>query len=94
MDNLKWMAWTWQTGAFFIFIGVCLLAMFFWELARPGGSPRRGVLRLNTTRGDRLFISLLGSAYIHVMWLGLTNFPLWWGSVVAAIYACLVFVLV
>ncbi|MEM7257640.1 MAG: DUF2160 family membrane protein, partial [Pseudomonadota bacterium] len=56
-----------------------------------GGDPRVGILGLDTTRGDRLFISLLGSAYIHVAWLGLTDFPLWWGSVVAGFFALAVF---
>jgi len=75
MDSLKWMAWTWPTAVFFIFIATCLITMFVWELWRPGGNPRVGVLGLDTTRGDRLFISLLGSAYIHVAWLGLTDLP-------------------
>jgi predicted small integral membrane protein len=91
MKPLAWMAWTWQTGAFFAFIALCLITMFVWELLKPGGSPRTGILKLDTTRGDRLFISLLGSAYIHVAWLGLTSMPLWWGSVVAVIYALAVF---
>jgi predicted small integral membrane protein len=32
------------------------------EWRSPGGAPRRGILGLDTTRGDRLFITLLGSA--------------------------------
>lgn len=91
MKPLSWMAWTWPTAAFFIFIGVCLITMYVWELAKPGGSPRVGILGLDTTRGDRLFISLLGSAYIHVAWLGLTDMPLWWGSIAATVFALSVF---
>ncbi len=91
MKPLAWMAWTWHTGAFFIFIAVCLITMFVWEMLKPGGSPRVGILGLDTTRGDRLFISLLGSAYIHVAWLGLTDIHLWWGSVVAVLFALAVF---
>lgn len=91
MKPLSWMAWTWPTGLFFMFIAACLFTMFFWELARPGGSPRTGILGLSTTRGDRLFISLLGSAYIHVAWLGLTSMPLWWGSIVSVVFALAVF---
>lgn len=91
MSGLKWMAWTWPTAVFFTFIAMCLITMFVWELWRPGGNPRVGILGLGTTRGDRLFISLLGSAYIHVAWLGLTDLPLWWGSVVAVVYAFAVF---
>ena len=62
--GLSWMAWTWPTAAFFIFIGVCLAAMAVWEWRVPGGGPRYGLLGLATTRGDRLFIWLLGSAFI------------------------------
>ena len=46
---------------------------------------------LNTTRGDRLFISLLGSGFIHIFWLGLTDLPLWGASIVAVVYAIFVF---
>ncbi len=91
MSALSWMAWTWQTAVFFCFIAFCLITMFVWELVKPGGDPRTGILGLDTTRGDRLFISLLGSAYIHVAWLGLTDLPLWWGSVVSALFALAVF---
>ncbi len=91
MKPLAWMAWTWQTATFFCFIAACLITMLLWEMLKPGGSPKHGVLGLNTTRGDRLFISLLGSAYIHVAWLGLTEQPLWWGSVISVFFALTVF---
>ena len=64
-EFITWMAWTWQTAAFFVFIAICLTAMILWEKRVPGGTPRRGALGLDTTRGDRLFISLLSSAFIH-----------------------------
>ena len=51
--GLSWMAWTWPTAAFFVFVALCLGGMVFWEWRRPGGAPRRGVLGLDTTRGDR-----------------------------------------
>ncbi len=87
----SWMAWTWQTAAFFGFIALCLITMMVWEWARPGGDPRRGVLGLDTTRGDRLFISLLASAYVHLGWLGLTDLPLWGASVLSVVLAIAVF---
>jgi predicted small integral membrane protein len=89
--NLGWMAWTWQTGTFFGVIAVLLTVMTVWELKRPGGAPRHGVLGLDTTRGDRLFISLLGSAYIHLGWLALAPFPLWGALVLSVVYAFFVF---
>ena len=88
--GLSWMAWTWPTAAFFVFIALCLITMTIWELRAPGGAPRHGILGLDTTRGDRLFISLLGSAFIMLAWLGLVGTPLyaplaivviWWGLV-------------
>jgi predicted small integral membrane protein len=85
------MAWTWQTAVFFGFIAAALACMTIWEIKRPGGDPRHGVLGLDTTRGDRLFISLLGSAYIHLAWLALAGGPLWWASGLSVIYAVLVF---
>jgi predicted small integral membrane protein len=89
--GLSWMAWTWPTAAFFVFIALCLAAMSVWEYYVPGGSPRRGILGLDTTRGDRLFISLLGSAYIHLAWLGLIGPQLWGAVAVSLVYAWAVF---
>ncbi|MEP3278075.1 MAG: DUF2160 domain-containing protein [Stappiaceae bacterium] len=88
---LSWMAWTWPTAAFFCFIAFCLLSMSVWEYFDPGGGPRRGILALDTTRGDRLFISLLGSAFIFLAWLGLMGMPLWGPLVISFIYAGIVF---
>ena len=72
-----WMAWTRATMAFFIFVfaAIALLAVLEWRW--PGGHERNGILGLATTRGDRLFIGLLGSAYIFLGWLGLIGAPLW-----------------
>jgi predicted small integral membrane protein len=39
-----------------------------------------------TTRGDRLFIGLLGAAFIHLGWLGFTELPLWYGSIAAFVW--------
>jgi predicted small integral membrane protein len=72
-----WMAWNRSTLAFFIFIFASIALMAFLEIRRPGGDERDGILGLTTTRGDRLFISLLGSAYIFLAWLGFVGMPLW-----------------
>jgi predicted small integral membrane protein len=90
-DLVSWMAWTWPTAAFFVFILLCLVGMSVWEYYEPGGSPRHGVLRLDTTRGDRLFISLLGSAFIFLGWLGFVGTPLWAPLGIAIVYAFAVF---
>jgi predicted small integral membrane protein len=89
--GLTWMAWTWQTGTFFGVIALLLVGMVIWEWRSPGGAPRRGILALDTTRGDRLFISLLGSAFLHLAWLGLIGQPLWLATVVSLAFAAAVF---
>ena len=89
--TLSWMAWTWPTAIFFVTIAFLLAGMAVWEYASPGGHPRTGVLRFETTRGDRLFISLLGSAFICLAWLGLVGPNLWWALGLCVLYAILVF---
>jgi predicted small integral membrane protein len=89
--GLEWMAWTWQTATFFIVIFMMLLGMGVWEWARPGGNPRRGILGLDTTRGDRLFVSLLSAAWIHLGWLGLADGPLWIATLISIAFAIFVF---
>lgn len=73
---MSWMAWTGVTAAFFVAIALLLAAMTAWELASPS-VPRRGLLPLVTTRGDRLFIGLLASAWLHLAWIGLSDGPPW-----------------
>ena len=58
---------------------------------RPAGNPRHGILGLDTTRGDRLFISLLGSAFLLLAWLGIMGTPLWGGLVLSIVFALAVF---
>jgi predicted small integral membrane protein len=89
--GLSWMAWTWPTAAFFVFVALAISSMGLWEYKSPGGNPRRGVFGLDTTRGDRLFISLLGSAFIFLAWLGLYGTPLWGALAVAAAWMVFVF---
>ncbi len=86
-----WMAWTRATIAFFLFIAGAIAAMGVWEYFRPGGDPRHGILGLETTRGDRLFISLLGSAWIYLAWIGLVGTVIWWPTLIAIGWAVFVF---
>ena len=72
-----WMAWTPATLAFFAFIFAAIALMGVLEWRNPGGAPRHGVLGLDTTRGDRLFLALLGAAYVFLAWLAFFPPPLW-----------------
>lgn len=72
MDNIAWMAWTLPTAIFFAALA-CTLIVMTWLAARYPEAERVGVLRIPTTRGDRLFISLILAAIIHLAWIGLVG---------------------
>ena len=83
--SFEWMAWTLPTAVFFITIGCILIGMFVWQIISPT-QERKGLLPIVTTRGDRLFIGLLGSAYIHLAWIGFTDFSLWFALGISIVY--------
>jgi predicted small integral membrane protein len=86
-----WMAWTFPTALFFWCIA-SILTLFTILAIRFPETPRRGILRIETTRGDRLFITLLGSAFIHLATLGFLGPDLIWvGPILSLIYAAAVF---
>ncbi len=75
----EWMAWTMPVAVFFICIGLTLAGMTLWEIKSPTAMTR-GFLPIETTRGDRLFIGLLGAAYVNLIFVGLSGkFALWLG---------------
>ena len=87
---MAWMAWTIPTAIFFGSIAA-LLVIFTVLAIRFPETPRTGVLGIETTRGDRLFITLLGSAFINLAWLGLVDAPQPWAMLVCLVYAAAVF---
>ena len=86
---MEWMAWTLPTALFFIAVGLMLLGMTVLELRRPC-IERRGFLPIVTTRGDRLFIGLLASAYLHLLIIGGSDWPLWVASLLSLAWLVLV----
>jgi predicted small integral membrane protein len=44
-----------------------------WLAVAYPEAERVGVLRIPTTRGDRLFISLVLTAVIHLVWIGVVG---------------------
>lgn len=89
----EWMAWTLPVAVFFCCIVLMLIGMTVWELKSPTVE-RRGFLPIATTRGDRLFIGLLGAAYVNlafvavsekmVDWFGLEQEPSIWISFIVS----------
>jgi predicted small integral membrane protein len=86
-----WMAWTLPVAIFFACIVLMLIGMTWWEIKSPTVM-RKGFLPIATTRGDRLFIGLLGAAYLNLLfvavsekmvgWFGLASEPSIWISFV------------
>ena len=72
MENIAWMAWTLPTAIFFVLLACTLGVMTWLGIAYPEAE-RVGVLRIPTTRGDRLFISLVLAAVIHLVWIGVVG---------------------
>ena len=86
---MEWMAWTKPTAVFFVEVFAMLAAMIFWDLRSPPVS-RKGFLPIPTDRGDRLYIGLIGSAFINLAWLGFTDTNQLWGVLIALIWMILV----
>src|ERR1700753_194089 len=69
MENIAWMAGTAPTAIFFALLATTLIVMTYLAAVYPEAE-RVGILRIPTTRGDRLFVSLILSAVIHLLWIG------------------------
>ena len=106
MENIAWMAWTLPTAIFFVLLA-CTLAVMTWLAIAFPEAERVGILRIPTTRGDRLFISLIMAAVIHLAWIGLVGTDtiftlpvgeagielssLWLGTVISLVSAVAIF---
>jgi predicted small integral membrane protein len=69
MESIAWMAWTLPTAIFFVLLAMTLAVMTWLAISYPEAE-RVGILRIPTTRGDRLFVSLIMAAVIHLAWIG------------------------
>jgi predicted small integral membrane protein len=87
---LAWMAWTWETLVFFGFVLCALTVLTLLAIFRPE-TPRRGILRFPTTRGDRFFVTLLGSGFIFVFWMRFGGGPLWYPLAASVLYGIAMF---
>lgn len=87
--GLAWMDWTIPTAIFFAVIALMLISMTVWQAVAPSPE-RKGFLPIATTPGDRLFIGLLVSAYIHLAWIGLTNASLWIALAISVVWMAVV----
>lgn len=88
--SFAWMAWTPQTAIFFAFIGLSLVILTLLAICRPE-APRKGILGFPTTRGDRFFVSLLGSAFIFILWMRFGGGALWYPLGISVLFAVAMF---
>jgi predicted small integral membrane protein len=86
-----WMAWTWETACFFGFIIGMLIILTVLAVYRPE-TPRIGILRFPTTRGDRFFVTMLGAAFIFVFWIRLGGGDLIYPLLLSIAYGIAMFV--
>ena len=87
---LQWMAWTWQTALFFGLIAIALLVLTLLAIFRPQ-PPRMGILGFPTQRGDRFFVTLIGSAFIFVLWMRFGGGALWYPLAASVVYGFAMF---
>jgi predicted small integral membrane protein len=88
--SFAWMAWTPQTAIFFALIALALIILTLLAIYRPE-TPRKGILGFPTTRGDRFFVSLLGSAFICILWIKLGGGELWYALAICIPFAIAMF---
>ena len=83
------MAWTLPTALFFGAIALLIAIYSGLGIAAPS-VPRQGLLPMPTTRGDRLFVGLLGSAFINLAWVGLTTTSQWVAVGISVLFALVI----
>ena len=88
---LGWMAWTWETALFFCLVGVALIVLTLLAIYRPE-TPRVGILRFPTTRGDRFFVTMIGSAFIFIFWMRFGGGALWYPLAASVFYGTAMFI--
>ena len=89
-DRIAWMAWTWQTVLFFALIAAALAGLTVLAVLRPE-TPRPGLLRFATTRGDRFFVSLLLAAFIFLGFIRFGGDTVLYPAVASLIVAAVMF---
>lgn len=75
---LAWMHWTWQSGIAFLLLAGLLIGLAILDRFHPGYS-RKGLLPMATTRGDRVFLSIVTLVALLLLQLKfLPDLSSWW----------------
>jgi predicted small integral membrane protein len=77
IDEFRWMQWNWAGTVFIAFLILSITCLTVWDAIAPGVR-KKGFLPIATTRGDRLFIGIMSSIGLILIWLALVgNQTLW-----------------
>ncbi len=71
-EQVRWMQWSLPSAIFFLALFFTLIGMSIWEGYRPCVR-RKGFLPMVTTRGDRLFLGIISTIGICMLWIGLSK---------------------
>jgi predicted small integral membrane protein len=71
-EHFRWMQWNWAGTLFFAFLCLSITGLTIWDVLRPD-TGRKGFLPISTTRGDRLFIGIMSSIGLLLIWLALVG---------------------
>lgn len=83
-EHFGWMYWTWQSAVFFGAILGCIAFLTMVDLRRPAGH-RKGWLPIATTRGDRLFLSIIAAIGLHLIWIAVAGLNAVWAASLGAV---------
>ncbi|MGW0804840.1 DUF2160 domain-containing protein [Nonomuraea sp. NPDC002799] len=86
---LDWMVWTLPTALVFAGLALLLVVMSIWGHLSPPVA-RRGWLRIETDRGDRLYIGLISAAVVLAGWIAVTDLSMWLALGCAALVAVVI----
>lgn len=79
---LEWMAWTTGTAIFVAAVLLFLVLVTVVAVVFPSVE-RKGFLPIATSRGDRIYISLLGLGLVMILYIVIVDMPLPFGVVIA-----------
>ena len=86
IDQFGWMRWNWPSAFFFIALFGAIAGFTVWDFVSPGVR-RKGLFPIETTRGDRLFIGVVMTVGLFLLWLAIAGNQALWGAAVLAMIA-------
>jgi predicted small integral membrane protein len=87
----EWMRWTIPSIIFISSILTMIATLTVWDMKDPGWARVGTVLPIETTRGDRVFMSLLITGVVFCLWLLFIGKTATWAVlVIGAIMATIV----